>query len=131
MAIFDAIKGAMGGGNPLQAAMGELLNGQELGGLGGILDKIKGAGLGDLVNGWIQTGPNPGISADQITKALGADTLSAIASKFGLPLDQLSGGLSANLPNIVDQLTPDGKMPDLGALQGQLGGLLGGLFGKG
>ncbi len=135
MAIFDAIKtlgGADGGG--LAGALQDLVSNPQTGGLGGLLDTLKGAGLGDVVNGWVSTGPNPGISGDQLSNSLGLDQLSGLATRFGLPVDQLIDGVAQALPGLVDRLTPEGRLPDAGQLdgllKGGLGDVLGGLLGR-
>jgi uncharacterized protein YidB (DUF937 family) len=43
--------------------------------------------------------------------ALGADTLDALARQTGLSHDDLLEGLSQNLPDFIDQLTPNGRLP--------------------
>ena len=44
----------------------------------------KLAGLGDMIKGWISTGPNPAISADQLQKALGSDAVTKLAAAAGI-----------------------------------------------
>ena len=44
-------------------------------------------------------------------------------------LGKQAGGLLASLlPAVIDQLTPQGKMPDSNTLESSLGGLLSGLL---
>lgn len=97
------------------------------GGLGGLIGAFQQKGLGDMVSSWIATGPNPAISADQVTDVLGSGTLSQFASKAGVPTSEAGSILAGLLPNVIDQLTPDGKMPDTNSLENTLGSLLSGL----
>lgn len=97
------------------------------GGLGGLVGAFQQKGLGDMVSSWIATGPNPAISADQVTDVLGSDTLSQFASKAGVPAAEAGSVLAGLLPNVIDQLTPDGKMPDTNSLENTLSSLLSGL----
>lgn len=128
MGLLDQLSGMAGGNGGIGGALQEILgNG---GGLEGLAAKFNQAGLGDLVSGWISTGPNPGVAPGQLEQVLGSGAVRDLAARFGLPLDQLLGGLSSALPQAVDGLTPDGHIPAGGDLQAQLGGLLGGLFGK-
>ncbi len=69
---------------------------------------------------WISTGPNPPISATQVADVVGGDVLKQFAAKAG-------GLLASLLPAVVDQLTPDGAVPETNTLESALGGLLGGL----
>jgi len=97
------------------------------GGLGGLVQAFQNKGLGDMVAGWISTGPNPPVTASQVTEVLGADVLKQFAAKAGVPHAEAGGLLASLLPSVVDQLTPQGTMPQANALESALGGLLSGL----
>jgi uncharacterized protein YidB (DUF937 family) len=99
------------------------------GGLGGIISAFQNKGLGDMVSSWIATGPNPPVSAAQVTDVLGGDTISQFAQKSGVPVAQAGSLLAGLLPTVIDKLTPDGKMPDTSSLEGTLGSLLSGFLG--
>lgn len=126
--------GGQGGGMPagLDQILGQVLsgNGGAGGGLGGLVSKFEQAGMGDMIKGWISTGPNPAITGDQLSRVLGNEQVAAIAKQLGVDPTQAMGQLSAILPGLVDKMTPDGNVPQNLDIQGQLGGLLGGLFGK-
>ena len=94
------------------------------GGLGGLVQAFQGKGMGDMITSWISTGPNPPINASQITDVLGKDTLSQFAAKAGVSHNEAGGLLASLLPSVIDQLTPQGKMPDTNSLESALGGLL-------
>lgn len=93
------------------------------GGLGGLVSAFEQQGLGHLISGWVSTGPNPGISAEQMSSVLGADTLSQFAGKAGVPVGEVGSLLANLLPTAIDRLTPDGKLPDAGKLDETLGSL--------
>ena len=97
-------------------------------GMGGLLDAFQRRGLGNLVAGWVSTGPNPPVSAAQVTDVLGEETVGQFASRAGVPTDQVGALLAQLLPAAVDRLTPDGKMPDSASLEGSIGSLLSGLM---
>ena len=136
MGLLDSVMGAVtenmqqqqGGG--LAGVLGGLLaNNSELGGLGGLVEKFRQNGMGDIVGSWIGKGDNLPISADQISSALGSGTLGNIAAQLGLDPAQISGQLAHMLPGIIDKLTPHGALPEGGLeqapdLMGMLGGLL-------
>ncbi len=86
------------------------------GGLSALVQKFQQAGLGDVVASWIGTGANKPISADQLGQVLGADALGGVAQQAGMNGNDLMGQLAQLLPQLVDQLTPDGKLPDAGQL---------------
>ena len=70
--VLGGLRGAQGQENGglatlLPVVVGMLANdGQGGGGLGGLMDKFNQAGLGDLLQSWIATGPNPAISGEQL-----------------------------------------------------------------
>ena len=95
------------------------------GGLGGLVSAFQGKGLGDMVNSWISTGPNPPISASQVTDVLGGDTMGQFARKAGISLNDAGPLLAGLLPTVIDKLTPDGKVPEANSLENTLSSLLG------
>lgn len=130
MDLLNTLKSAVGGGdnkNDLLSSLIELISGQ--GGLQGLIKLFNDKGLGDIINSWIGTGENKPISSDQVQSVFGTDALSGLASKVGLNVNDLSAQLSNLLPDVVDKLSPDGKVTQ-GDLLSQASGLLGGLFGK-
>lgn len=130
MDLFNTIQSAAGGGNQkddLMSSVMQLLGGKD--GLQNLVNQFDAKGLGDIIGSWISTGQNKSISADQIQNVFGSDALSGIASKLGLNVNDLSSQLSNLLPDVVDKLTPHGKIPE-GDILSQASDLLGGLFGK-
>jgi uncharacterized protein YidB (DUF937 family) len=97
-------------------------------GLGGLIQAFQSKGMGDMISSWISTGPNPPATGDQITNVLGQETLSQFASKAGIPHGEAGGLLASLLPAVIDQLTPQGKVPQTNDLESSLGGLLSGLL---
>ncbi len=124
MSIFGNLGGLVGnlvnqyGG--AEGMAGQVLN--QMGGVQGVLDKLQQAGLGNQVSSWLGTGPNQPVSADDIGNALGHGTLGNVASKFGIPSDQLSQVIAHALPGLVDKLSPNGQLQphlmDQGAADG-------------
>jgi len=134
MGLLDMVSGALGGQGGgggqdalLKLVMGMLSdNGQGGGGLAGLLQQLQQAGLGEQVNSWVGTGQNLPVSPEQLQQAFGGDQMSQMAEKMGLSTGDLGAQLSQMLPQVVDQLTPGGKLPQGGL--GDLGGLLGSLM---
>lgn len=141
MGMFDdAFSSAVPGGNmakPLMIAAGALLLGKMfgsfggaapaasasapqgaanpdqglIGGLGGLLDRLKQAGQGNVANSWVSTGPNVPIQPAQLNSALGQQTVSDLARQAGVSEQELLSHLAQVLPNLVDKLTPAGRLP--------------------
>jgi len=122
MSILDNIVGAVSGGAGPASAIGDLLNSQE-GGLGGLISSFEKGGLGEIAQSWVGKGANLPISAEQIQSVLGSGPLAQVAEKLGIDPQQAATQVSAILPQLIDQLTPDGAIPSGGL--GGLGDLLG------
>ena len=105
--LSDLMKGGLGGVLAGGAA-GSILSG----GLGDLLKQFQQQGLGDQADSWVSSGPNKQISPGDLGSALGADQIEALTSQSGLSRDELLQGLSQYLPDVVNQLTPDGQLPD-------------------
>ncbi len=135
MGLLDSVVGALAGGqgggnNALLDVVMQLIN-QQPGGLAGLVQSFQQGGLGDIVNSWVSTGQNLPVSGEQLQAVLGGGTLQNIAAQLGVSNGEAAGGLASILPQVVDQLTPNGQMPQGNDLLAQGLDMLkkGGLFG--
>jgi uncharacterized protein YidB (DUF937 family) len=94
-------------------------------GLEAVLGALTSGGLGDVVGTWVGGGPNKKITATQVKKGLGAETLASIASQTGLKPTDVTKGLTKLLPVLVDELTPRAQVPPPSALDMALQSLQG------
>ncbi|WP_084557259.1 YidB family protein [Hamadaea tsunoensis] len=108
--VLSKLGGAQGGQN---------------GQLGGLMDQLNSAGLGQQVQSWVGTGENQPVTGQQLTDALGADNLDQVAQQAGIAPDQAADQLAQVLPQLVDTATPNGQMPGPSDLQAMLGQLMG------
>ena len=99
-----------------------LLN--QVGGLQGLLAKLQAGGLGEAVQSWVGTGANQAVSPDRLVGALGPDLVDLVARQLGVNSQAAGGWLAELLPQLVDQLTPQGQIPADNGM-GALGALLG------
>lgn len=108
MGLLDGLLGGAVG-----AEMATVVNGliERHGGLQGIVAQFQQNGLGPTIQSWVGNGENLPISPEQIHQALGSDTVQQLAAKLGIPPDQLAAKLSQVLPQAIDKMTPDGKVP--------------------
>jgi uncharacterized protein YidB (DUF937 family) len=113
--LSDILKGGLGG---LLAggAAGSVLSG----GLGDLLNQFQQKGHGDAANSWVGNGPNKQIAPGDLANALGADQIDSLSSQSGLSRDELLKGLSQYLPDVINHLTPDGRLPNDKELSGRL-----------
>ena len=119
--------GGMGGGlgDVLKGGLGGLLAGGAAGsvisgGLGDLLKQLQQNGHGEAANSWVSNGPNKQIAPGDLASALGADQINSLMSQSGLSRDELLSGLSQQLPDVVNHLTPDGRLPTENELSGRL-----------
>ncbi len=98
--------------------LGDLLNGG-LSGLGGILSgglgdlvkQFQNAGKGDVADSWVGTGDNKPIAPSDLSQVLTAEQIAFLTERTGLSREALLAGLSEQLPEAVDELTPQGRLP--------------------
>lgn len=97
----DLLRGSAGGG------LGALLGA----GLGGLLQQFNDAGYGDQAMSWVSRGDNRPVSPSDIERTFGADTIDTLTAQLGVPRSELLTGLAQALPQAVDRMTPDGRLP--------------------
>jgi uncharacterized protein YidB (DUF937 family) len=132
MSLVDDVMGTMGGGAgkgfDLSAISSQLGNG----GLEGLVAKLQSGGLQDVVQSWIGTGANLPVSAEQLQSVLGSEQVAGLAKSLGIDTSQIASAL----PGLIDQLSPNGRLPqgDISQILSQVAGsgafkdVLGGLF---
>lgn len=99
--------GGLGGAG--QGGLGGLLGGA--GGLGALVEQFTQAGHGEAINSWIGQGQNQPIAPHDLGAALGPETIGQLSQQTGMGSSDLLSQLSQLLPGVVDQLTPQGRMP--------------------
>jgi uncharacterized protein YidB (DUF937 family) len=105
-----------GGGDLLRGGLGGLLAGGAAGsvlsgGLNDLLKQFQQNGHGDVVDSWVGTGPNKSIAPKELGQALGSEQINAALAQTGMSRDELLDALSHYLPQVVDRLTPQGRLP--------------------
>ena len=118
--LTDSGQGAQGSQSPTSAqaagrqqetAQQAQQEGDYVGGIAAIVEKLQKAGCGDAVKSWIGKGENAPIGPEPIKKALGSGTVKDLANQSGLPENELLTQLSKMLPGLIDRLTPNGRLP--------------------
>jgi uncharacterized protein YidB (DUF937 family) len=117
MGLFDSL-GAVLGGKPASSpgianSLIDMLGSGQGAGLGSLVQAFQENGLGKVVESWIGTGQNLPVSPAQIQQALGPK-VQELARQHGAGVDAISQTLSQILPGLVDQLTPNGQLPQSG-----------------
>lgn len=79
------------------------------GNLTGLLNKLKQSGLTEIVQSWLGGDNKLPISGDQLTNALGTDSLQQLAGKVGVNVQMVTGMLSKYLPDLVGHIVSTGQ----------------------
>ena len=82
------------------------------------LPHIERAGLADWLpfgaeaDSWVGTGQNRALPPDAMDRVFGRDGIAEIARRAGVSEQDASRGLAALMPEVVDRVTPEGRVPD-------------------
>ncbi len=145
MGLLDQVIGGLmggggGGGSPMQGILMNMLGGGQQGqqqggmaqgmgnqgmagggmmgggGLGGLLASFQQAGLGHVAQSWVGNGPNQPVSPEQLHSVLGQDQVQSMSSQANMAPQDFLSQLSQHLPNAVNGMTPNGRLPDEGTV---------------
>jgi uncharacterized protein YidB (DUF937 family) len=105
-----SLAGGQGGGMmrmllPLVASM--LMNG----GLQKILGRLQANGRGAEADSWVSRGENKELDGAAVRQALDDDEITSIATQLGVSEDEAAEAVARVLPDVVDQVTPQGQLP--------------------
>jgi uncharacterized protein YidB (DUF937 family) len=102
----------LGGRNAMLALMLPLVLQwvQRNGGIGGVLQRVNQQGYGGHAQSWVGTGANDPLPPQAAHQLLGQDELANLSSQLGVGEDQVAEGFSEILPEVVDQLSPQGQV---------------------
>ena len=103
------------GGNTLDRAKKSLgdspLGTNITGGLGELVEQFRNNGEGATADSWIVDGPNTTINDAQLERAIGRDMIDSLTKQTGLSRQDLLSRLAKTLPDVVDKMTPEGRLP--------------------
>lgn len=100
--LGGALGGAAGAGG-----LGSVLSG----GLGDLVDRFNNSGQGSKAQSWVQDGDNEEIDVASLEQTLGVDTIDTLTQQTGLSRQELLERLAKTLPDAVNKLTPNGRIP--------------------
>jgi uncharacterized protein YidB (DUF937 family) len=101
--ILDGLGGMLGG-----TAGGGLA-----GGLGDLMDSFKQSGQGEVADSWVNPSvPTKGLTPPQVEQAIGTENIEELTRRTGLSREELLSRLATAIPDTVDKLTPNGRMPN-------------------
>jgi uncharacterized protein YidB (DUF937 family) len=124
--IDDLLGGLLGGGSggsggakaggvnmgALVAALAPVVIGMiKSGGLQKVVQGFQQKGMGAQADSWVSTGGNAQVSGSDMRVGLGDDDVRQFAQEAGMPEDEAADVLAAVVPQVVNGLTPDGRVP--------------------
>jgi len=80
-------------------------------GLGTLVDRFRNAGQGAKADSWVSRDANRELQPDELETAIGGDTIDELSRKIGLSRAEIVNRLTAALPETVNRLTPEGRLP--------------------
>jgi len=100
--LLNGLGGMLGG-----ATAGSVLSG----GLGDLVERFRQSGRGDKADSWINAGDNVPVETSDLEDALGEETIVELTEKTGLSREELLRRLTETLPDAVNRMTPEGRVP--------------------
>jgi len=100
--LLNGLGGMLGG-----ATAGSVLSG----GLGDLVERFRQSGRGDKADSWINAGDNVPVETSDLEDALGEETIVELTEKTGLSREELLRRLTETLPDAVNRMTPEGRLP--------------------
>jgi uncharacterized protein YidB (DUF937 family) len=96
----------------LLSFLNRLAKHKEIGGFVGLLKGLRDQGLDEDLSSWMgQDGSRP-LAPEALERALGQDQIASVAEESGLAPPAAARQLARLVPDLVDQLTPDGQWDD-------------------
>lgn len=83
-----------------------------MGGLTDLLNRLRNAGSGDAVDSWVGKGANQPIKPANVEAAIDEETLESLVRQTGMSRQEILDRLAVDIPTVVDEITPDGTLPD-------------------
>jgi uncharacterized protein YidB (DUF937 family) len=116
--LAEVLKGALGGNvnqqqqQHLPDIFGQILKGTDLGSIGGLLKQLQEGGLERQIGSWLGNGQNLPVTPSQIREALGNEQIKELATKMGIPVEDVLKLLTQFFPEAVNQASPDGELKE-------------------
>jgi uncharacterized protein YidB (DUF937 family) len=124
--LGDVLGGLVGGGaqgspgtksggmntGALVAALAPVVIGMlKSGGLQKLISGFQQQGLGDKADSWVATGDNKPVSGSEMRVVLGEQEVQQVAQQAGISEDEAADVLAKVVPEVVNNLTPNGQVP--------------------
>lgn len=84
---------------------------QRNGGMGAVLDRFRQKGYGSQMQSWVASGDNQPIDERAVEQVVGEPDLQDMAQRLGVPEQEVKQAFAEVMPEMVNQLTPEGQLP--------------------
>lgn len=95
----------------LLAALLAIVFDERLGGIAGLLAKIRQHGGGEATTGWVGNPQAAAVDPRVLDGALGPETLPLLAGRLNAPVAIVANAAATLLPALIGHLTPGGRLP--------------------
>jgi uncharacterized protein YidB (DUF937 family) len=76
-----------------------------------VLDRFRQQGLGKQTQSWVSTEENHPLDEQSVQQVVGAQELSQMAQRLGVPEHEVAQAFAEIMPEMVNQLSPQGAVP--------------------
>jgi len=83
---------------------------QRNGGLGNVLGRLQEQGYGREADSWVSSGENVPVPGDVLAQIFGRDVIDRSAREMGISPEEAAGGLAKVFPEVVNEITPNGRI---------------------
>jgi uncharacterized protein YidB (DUF937 family) len=87
---------------------------QPNGGIGGVLERFQNKGYSQQSASWVSSGTNEELHPQAVSDVVGTEELSRLSQQLGVSQEEVSSGMAQILPEMMNQLTPQGRVPEDG-----------------
>jgi uncharacterized protein YidB (DUF937 family) len=84
---------------------------QRNGGMGAVLKRFQQQGYGKQAQSWVATGDNEALDDRAVEEVVGREDLADMAQRLGVPETEVKQAFAEIMPQMVDQLSPQGDLP--------------------
>jgi uncharacterized protein YidB (DUF937 family) len=81
------------------------------GGLDDLIEQFQRAGHGEAAQSWVSDEPNQPLGPGEVEQAISDDMLLELEQRTGMPRSEIVERLARGLPETVNELTPQGRVP--------------------
>ena len=84
---------------------------QNNGGMGAVLKRFQAQGYGKQARSWIAPGDNQPLDEAAVEQVVGQADIAQMAERLGVPPEDVKQAFAEIMPEMVDQLSPQGELP--------------------